>query len=417
MDRGGGAEISVLLVDDEPDVAEVTGLHLQRQNEAFDVTIEYGAQEALDALTDDIDCVVSDYEMPHKDGLDFLRDVREYDPTLPFILFTGRGSEEIASEAISAGVTDYLQKGTGTDQYAVLANRLENAVARRRSEAAAAETLERYQTLVESSPNPILVHRGTEILFVNERLVELVGAGDRDTVNELDPIKFVHPEDRDRLADRIQRILDGEGPTDWSEWRLRRLDGETRWVESRGAPIVYDGERASQVVLRDVTERARRERRLERLHDASRDLLTAPDQEAVAECTVRTLQDVLGKDAVAFWYHDGDALRTISATQAARERVRETGADTETVRTLPEWSVEYTTFEAGRPRVVTDYAERDDAVTEAYATTYLVPLDEHGLLAIGSGEPYTVEPAEQEIVGILARTVVAALDRLDRETP
>lgn len=43
-------------------------------------------------------------------------------------LFTGKGSEEVASEAISAGVSDHLQKESGTDQYAILANRIENLV-------------------------------------------------------------------------------------------------------------------------------------------------------------------------------------------------------------------------------------------------------------------------------------------------
>jgi len=413
MDRGGGP-IAVLLVDDEPDVAEVTALHLQRQNDDFEVTIEYGDEDALDALHGDIDCVVSDYEMPHKDGLDLLRDVRDRHPDLPFILFTGRGSEEIASEAISAGVTDYLQKETGTDQYAVLANRLENAVARRRSEAAATETLERYQTLVESSPNPILVHSGADVLFVNDRLVELVGAETEAVVVDHDPLDLVHPEDRERLATRVEAILDGEGLTDWTEWRLRRFDGETRWVESRGAAIVYDGEPASQVVLRDVTERHRRERRLERLHDAARELQTAPDRKAVADCTVEMLRDVLGQDAVGFWYYDGSDLRILSATDAARERVRAVDTDSDRIATLPEWSVEYTTFEGERPRVVTDYADRDDGITDAFETAYLVPLDDHGLLAVASPDPYTVAPAEQEIVGILARTVVAALDRLGR---
>lgn len=53
--------------------------------------------------------------MPGLDGLDVLERVRGEYPDLPFILFTGKGSEEIASDAISKGVTDYLQKGGGTE--------------------------------------------------------------------------------------------------------------------------------------------------------------------------------------------------------------------------------------------------------------------------------------------------------------
>jgi PAS domain S-box len=71
--------------------------------------------------------------MPDQNGLEFLRTVRETHPELPFILFTGKGSEEIASEAISAGVTDYLQK-RGSEQYDRLATRIGHAVAQYRTE-------------------------------------------------------------------------------------------------------------------------------------------------------------------------------------------------------------------------------------------------------------------------------------------
>jgi DNA-binding NarL/FixJ family response regulator len=71
--------------------------------------------------------------MSGMDGIELLRTIREERPNLPFVLFTGKGSEEIASEAISAGVTDYLQKRGGTEQFALLANRVANAVEGRRA--------------------------------------------------------------------------------------------------------------------------------------------------------------------------------------------------------------------------------------------------------------------------------------------
>jgi DNA-binding NtrC family response regulator len=66
--------------------------------------------------------------------VDFLRSVRERSARLPFILYTGKGSEEVASEAISQGVTDYLQKKHTGQQYDLLANRIRNAVSRSRAE-------------------------------------------------------------------------------------------------------------------------------------------------------------------------------------------------------------------------------------------------------------------------------------------
>jgi CheY-like chemotaxis protein len=131
----GNDEIRVLFVDDERHVVELAATALERAGEEFVVHTETSGAAALSYLDDArVDCVVSDYRMPGMDGLALLDAVRERHPNLPFVLSTGEGSEDVASEAISAGVTDYLQKGGGLDQYTVLANRIENAVAQRRVE-------------------------------------------------------------------------------------------------------------------------------------------------------------------------------------------------------------------------------------------------------------------------------------------
>jgi len=133
------SSIRVLHVDDEPDFAEMVSQFVSREDD-MEVVTETDAREALELLdTEDIDCVVSDYEMPEMNGLELLDAVRDAHPDLPFLLFTGRGSEEVAGEAISRGATDYLQKGTGTEQYELLANRVRNAVEQHRSERRAAE--------------------------------------------------------------------------------------------------------------------------------------------------------------------------------------------------------------------------------------------------------------------------------------
>ena len=127
----------VLHVEDNSFFAKVTSGVLDDDYEISVSTVD-SAEAALNCLeTERVDCVVSDYEMPGMDGLEFLDAVREKYPEMPFILLTGGGSEQIASKAISAGVTDYLRKGTGKEQFAVLANRIENAIARHRAERSA----------------------------------------------------------------------------------------------------------------------------------------------------------------------------------------------------------------------------------------------------------------------------------------
>lgn len=114
--------IQVLHVDDEPNLADLAATFLEREDDRLDVRTVLTPDDGWEILADvDIDCIVSDYEMPGQDGIEFLKAVREEYPDLPFILYTGKGSEDVASDAISAGVTDYLQKESGTDQYAILA--------------------------------------------------------------------------------------------------------------------------------------------------------------------------------------------------------------------------------------------------------------------------------------------------------
>jgi len=133
--RGPSSPVRVLHVDDEAEFSEIVDRFLGRTDQSIEVVTAERTEAALDLLAErEIDCVVSDYDMPDMNGTEFLEAVRVEYPDLPFILFTGKGSEEIASEAISRGVTDYLQKDVGTDQFELLANRIVNAVSRYHAE-------------------------------------------------------------------------------------------------------------------------------------------------------------------------------------------------------------------------------------------------------------------------------------------
>ncbi len=88
------AGIRILHVDDEPDFAEMVATFLEREEDGLTVETAPSASEGLARLADgDVDCVVSDYEMPGRNGIDFLERVREEYPELPFILYTGKGSQ------------------------------------------------------------------------------------------------------------------------------------------------------------------------------------------------------------------------------------------------------------------------------------------------------------------------------------
>jgi PAS domain S-box-containing protein len=140
-------DVEVLCVDDQPSLLDLTETFLDRESDRIRVRSTTTADDALRVLeSHDVDCVVSDYDLEDRTGLAFLRSVRDTRPDLPFVLFTGKGSEAVAADAISAGVTDYLQKG-GREQYARLANRIERAVDATRAERELERTREKTTRL------------------------------------------------------------------------------------------------------------------------------------------------------------------------------------------------------------------------------------------------------------------------------
>jgi len=169
--------IRVLHVDDDRQFAELTATFLHEESDRFDVVSRVRTSEALDYLEDDhgVDCIVSDYALPMMDGLDFLEAVRSEHPGLPFIFFTGQGSETVASDALAGGATDYLQKQSGTEQYELLANRIRNAVEQYRSGRRVA-ALERVRTLVRDV-NQVLVH-ASSMAEIETAVCELLSEAD-----------------------------------------------------------------------------------------------------------------------------------------------------------------------------------------------------------------------------------------------
>ncbi|MGC9435906.1 MAG: response regulator [Methanomicrobiales archaeon] len=102
---------TILIVDDEPLLLDLTKTYLEKTG-GFTVDTAASAREALEMMeTTTYDAIISDYEMPEMDGIGFLKTVRGSGSDLPFIIFTGRGREDVVIEALNAGADFYLQKG------------------------------------------------------------------------------------------------------------------------------------------------------------------------------------------------------------------------------------------------------------------------------------------------------------------
>ena len=225
--------VEVLHVDDEPDNGYLTARFLAREGDHFEVHTATSAEDGLAILEDEpIECVVSDYRMPGTNGLEFLELVRERHGDLPFVLFTGQGSEEIAAEAITAGVDDYLQKQPGSGQYALLANRIDNLVSQYRLERELAGTRRRYEKLIEHAVEVIPVLDGEGVVtYVSPSVRDVLGYEPADLVGE-NAFEYVHPDDVEHTVERFMETIEDPESFPDVEYRFRAADGS--WVRLYG---------------------------------------------------------------------------------------------------------------------------------------------------------------------------------------
>jgi PAS domain S-box-containing protein len=169
--------ISVLYVDDEPGLLEVGKLFLEQSGQ-FSVDIITSAPAALALLQEKTyDAIISDYQMPVMDGIGFLKKVRSSGNTIPFILFTGRGREEVVIQALNEGADFYLQKGgEPVAQFTELAHQVRQAVQQRKAEISIRDLERREADIINFLPDATFaIDRSGNIIAWNRSIEEMTG--------------------------------------------------------------------------------------------------------------------------------------------------------------------------------------------------------------------------------------------------
>jgi PAS domain S-box-containing protein len=180
--------IRVLFVDDDLHLLNVSRLYLKRTG-FFEIDTASSAKEALAKLAATrYDIVVSDYEMPTMDGIEFLRLVRKTHGDLPFIIFTGRGREEVVIEALNEGADFYLQKGGEPEpQFVELEHKIRKAVERRATEKKLNDSQEQLSEVISFFPDAVLAIDADKRVIIWNRAMEqmsgipaaeMIGKGD-----------------------------------------------------------------------------------------------------------------------------------------------------------------------------------------------------------------------------------------------
>jgi len=135
----------------------------------------------------------------------------------------------------------------------------------KRTQIALKASEERYRTLIEWTPDAILVHRHTQIMYANPAALKLFGAPDLHNLLRKRTTDLIHPTCLESQQSRLMRIEKGEPLPPTAEARFVKLDGTLIDVEVQGTAIEFDGEPAIHVSIRDITQRKQLENEIRQL--------------------------------------------------------------------------------------------------------------------------------------------------------
>ena len=260
-----GCPIHVMHVDDDANFLSVAKQCLEMQ---ADIEVEsfQSVDEALPALKNrKFDVIVSDYQMHGKDGLEFLDEIKVLEITAPFILFTGKGRDEVAVKALNSGAFRYLDKrGDPEAVYAELASCIHQAAQYTRTQQMLKESEKRFRAIFDSSIDAILVFNDAgKIVYSNKSAKSMLSyARDQITkaLNKHFKRQFTATYERN-MHEGFKQLSNGNlsmtGKT--VELAIKGDSPETKIFELSFSAFTENGQWYGVSIVRDVSERKRQE--------------------------------------------------------------------------------------------------------------------------------------------------------------
>ncbi len=251
-------------MDDEPSVLKQAEIFLEKEDERLNIETAISAESGLELLKqDEFDAIVSDYQMPEMDGLEFLETVRkDKNSDVPFIIFTGRGREDVAMDALNLGADRYLQKrGEPKSQYGVLAQAIVQEVKRKKVESEKekkeAELLSLVEAIEASIDGLAILNDDEEYTYLNEAHAKIYGY---DNPSELlgETWKVLYDEEeRERFENEIMpEIRKGGG---WRGEAVGKKKDGSKFPQEVSLTALEDG--GLICVVRDISDRKEMEKR------------------------------------------------------------------------------------------------------------------------------------------------------------
>ena len=276
--------------------------------------------------------------------------------------------------------------------------------------------LERYKTLIDTVGDPVYALDGRG--YIEQANEALVDRADRPR-NELigtHVSEFMSDDDYERGTRLLQEIM-AHDDREWDTFEMSfdLGDKETIVVENNIAPIVDNGTLVGSVgVIRDVTDRKDRERRIRALHDGTRRLMSATDGDEVATIATDIASNTIDFDFVWVYLYDEDEHSLVPV--AVSEETRTLVGDPPVLEA--EDGLVWDAFEAGMPVAYGDVRAKDGVCNQdtPMRSEAHLPLGGYGILLVGSTVPNDFDEASLALANILAANVEAALERAERES-
>ncbi|MEF8881899.1 MAG: PAS domain-containing protein [Halapricum sp.] len=263
FDEEGVGLIRVLYVNDDSAFSDLVRTKLPRINGSLDVTVVADAETAMDYLgTATVDCVVASYSLPDGTGIDFLEDVQARYDDLPTVLFTGRGSEEVASQAMRVDISDYIPIRSNQESFELLARRIQTLVDAVRKQAVADRMKDRYQRTLERTTDAVYaLDNEWRIEYMNEKMGTRADRDPESVVGNTLWEEFPSIEGTE-LEDRYRTAMKSGEPVSFEQYVDEPFE---YWVQIRAFP----DEDGLTVFSREISsERDRDPRQLAEEYDA-----------------------------------------------------------------------------------------------------------------------------------------------------
>ena len=402
----GGWDIEILYVAGD---GSAEGLAAER--EGWVVETAATVAEATETYSPaEFDCLVTEYTLPDGDGVELVKRVRASNPELPVVLYAMDGSEAVASNAISAGVTEYVQKREGPEQQDRLRDRISNAVEQYRLQEELARSRQRLSLFVEQSPLGVIEwnHRGHAVR-VNGAAEEILGYSETDLLGEHWET-VVAESDLPAVRERVNKLPDDE--TNFRHVSENVTKDSERIVCEWHTQVIADdnGEViTSYSQFQEVTKRQFRREAITDLHDIVDRLAACSSRQGVYEQTIEAAGQILAFDRAAVAVERDGMLRvTALSNELSLEEHPALPADE---------GIAGECYQHGRASLVDDIAESSEAEPQSadMRAAISVPIGEYGVFQAVETYPEAFDEQDLELAKLLVQHAETALQRLARE--